>query len=263
MSAVAAPGPSFGHLVTPGPVALHRSELRLPGPWWPPPARASGISSRRVRVALYWPELRLPGPGPYMPEVSAVRPLWLSTRPSFGHLVTPGPGGPHGPSFGHLDTRGLGACAMATTGPELRLPCPGVHRHVSTATGPELRASRYAGLGCLPWPPPGPSFVCRALVASTRPSFACRAPVPSQAKVPAVAAGLPWWPPPARASPAAPWWPALVASTGPSFACPASGALFSRSTAAFVPLAPPPFVRRGALRAWSAALSGRCRAGRF
>jgi hypothetical protein len=46
---------------------------------------------------------------------------------------------------------------------------------------------------------------------------------------------------------------------GSELCLPGPGALFSQSNAAFVPLTPPPFVRRGAFRAWSAALAGRCR----
>ena len=68
----------------------------------------------------------------------------------------------------------------------------------------------------------GPSFGCRALVATPGP----RCPP-----------WLPWWPQPARASAAVPWWPpaargarracraALVASTGPSLGCRALGGL--------------------------------------
>jgi hypothetical protein len=158
-AAMVATGPSFGHLVTPGLGGPLPARASPAGPRWPPPARGARHGCRASLVA--------------------------TTGPSFGHLDTRALGAlpwpPPGPSFG---CRAL----VAATGPRCPpwLPgCPGGH-HRARASGISIRGTRAAALVAStgprrpPWLPgrpggtsTGPSFGCRALVASTGPSFGC------------------------------------------------------------------------------------------
>ena len=144
-------------------------------------------------------------PRPYCPHraraSAAARPVGLrgaSGVAPWGHSpgprFAPRPGASTGPSFGcrflvpstaplMRSTRPrLGCCPMASTAPKLRLPRSGAfHRAAGGLHRPELRLLPW-------WPPPRPSFGCRAPVPftalpvrSTGPSFGCRALVASTA----------------------------------------------------------------------------------